>query len=256
MPPIIEAARLRCARIVREIPLGSVVVLGALLVTSCAYALSWRAGAISQHSTAGQPAAKAEQHRTSDANEDACYAALSAAGVTFQRVAKSGAPGVAWPIKLTSAIGGVVIRGGKKNAPTNYLDCRLAQALLAWAPSLRAQGVIALEHLSAYRRQAVVAGTGKQSGHALGWAIDVARFEMRDGRKLSVLNDWNNRTRGADPCQQQSTDSEAGHIIRTLVCDASEQQLFQMVLTPHYNDAHKNHVHMEIGRKGEDSWIG
>ena len=250
MLPIIEAARSRCATIVREISLGAVVVTGALLVTSCAYALSWRAGAPPLR------AAKAEQHRTGDANEEACYADLSGAGVTFQRVAKSSAPGVAWPIKLTSPIGGVVIRGGKKNAPTNYLDCRLAQALLAWAPSLRAQGVVALEHLSAYRRQAVVANTGKQSGHALGWAIDVARFEMRDGRKLSVLTDWNNRARGADPCQQQSTDSEAAHIMRTLVCEASEQQLFRMVLTPHYNDAHKNHVHMEVGRKGEDSWIG
>src|SRR5262245_7115356 len=119
MLPIIEASRSRCARIVREISLGSIVVSGALLVTSCAYALSWRAGAPPlrasaasharhaqdkvqrtaanrQHSTAGQRAPKAEQHRTGDANEEACYADLSDAGVTFQRVAKSSVPGVAW----------------------------------------------------------------------------------------------------------------------------------------------------------------
>ncbi|HKU45104.1 MAG TPA: extensin family protein [Polyangiales bacterium] len=252
--------------------LASAVVLVALLVTSCAYALTWRAGAApARHRpdklqrtaavtkpakrTASRPAAKPNARRAGDANEEACYAALSDAGVAFTRVQKSSAPGVDWPINLTSAIGGIAIRGGKKNAPTNYLDCRLAQALLGWAPSLRAQGVVALEHLSAYRRQAVVAGTNKQSGHALGWAIDVARFELRDGRKLSVLNDWTNRARGADPCQQRATDSEAAEIMRTLVCGAAEQQLFRMVLTPHYNDAHKNHVHLEIGRKGEGSWI-
>jgi hypothetical protein len=206
--------------------------------------------------TASRPAAKAEQRRAADSAEEACYTALRDANVAFQRVAKSSAAGLAWPINLTSAIGGVVIRGGKKNAPTNYLDCRLAQALLAWAPSLRAQGVVALEHLSAYRRAAVVAGTNERSGHALGWAIDVARFELSDGRKLSVLNDWTNRARGAEPCQPRANDSEAARIMRTLVCGAAEQQLFRMVLTPHYNDAHKNHVHLEIGRRGEGSWVG
>lgn len=201
------------------------------------------------------PAARSEQRRAGTA-EEACYTALSDAGVAFERIPKSNAPSVAWLIELSSAIGGVVIRGGKKSAPTNYLDCRLAQALLAWAPSLRAQGVVALEHLSVYRRGAVVAGSNKQSGHALGWAIDVARFELRDGRTLSVLQDWTNRARGAQPCQRQPTDSDAARIMRTLVCDASQQQLFTMVLTPHYNEAHKNHVHLEIGRTGEEPWIG
>ena len=34
--------------------------------------------------------------------------------------------------------------------------------------------------------------------------------------------------------------------MRSLVCDAAEQKLFQLVLTPHYNDAHANHIHLEV----------
>lgn len=191
-----------------------------------------------------------------EVTEAACYAKLNDAGVGFQMVSKSDAPGVAWPIKLTSAVDGVLVHGGKQDAATNYLDCRLAVALLAWAPSLREEGVVGLEHYSAYRRDAVVAGTSSPSGHAIGSAIDIGRFEMRDGRKLSVLDDWTNRDRGADPCQEWPTDSDAARIMRKLVCDAYHAELFQSVITPHYNDAHKNHVHLEIAPKSEGAWIG
>jgi hypothetical protein len=196
------------------------------------------------------------QRSRAESTEAACHQGLSDGGVTFQTVAKSEAPGVAWPIKLTSAVDGVLIHGGNKDAPTNYLDCRLALALLAWAPRLREQGVIGLEHYSAYRRDAVVAGTANPSGHAIGSAIDIGRFEMRDGSKLSVLEDWTNRARGADPCQAWPTDDEAARIMRKLVCDAYHDELFQTVITPHYNDAHQNHVHLEIAPKSEGAWIG
>jgi hypothetical protein len=170
-------------------------------------------------------------------------------------VPKTKAPGVAWPIELTSAIDGVRVQGGRKDAPTNYLDCRLARALLAWAPILREHGVVGLDHLSAYRRDAVVAGTTQQSGHASGQAIDVARFELDDGRELSVLEDWTNRDRGADPCREWLMDDEKARLMRRLVCDAVDRDVFQMALTPHYNDAHRNHVHLEIVPEADSGWV-
>jgi hypothetical protein len=276
MARILEAARLmRSDRALSILATNMAVVgvLGTVSLATCAYALGWRAGgaisdpfpAPSGHATlprtaagsrdenrsipasapAPAPAANAQQPRAIG-NESACYAGLNDAGVSFQKVPSDQAPGVAWPIQLTSAVDGVLIHGGKKDAPTNYLDCRLALALLAWAPSLREQGVIGLEHFSAYRRDAVIAGTAKPSGHAVGSAIDVGRFEMRDGRKLSVLEDWTNRDRGAEPCQEWPTDGEAARIMRKLVCDAYAHDLFQSMVTPHDNDAHKNHVHLEV----------
>jgi hypothetical protein len=156
---------------------------------------------------------------------------------------------------LDGPIRGVRVHGaGHAEAPTNYLDCRLARALLAWAPQLRAHGVVGLEHYSMYRPEAVVGSSNKQSGHAAGRAIDVAEFRLSDGRTLSVLNDWTNRARGADPCQSWP-DKQAGKLMRQLVCDAAARGLFQIVVTPHHNDAHANHVHLEIDPQRPALWI-
>jgi hypothetical protein len=187
--------------------------------------------------------------------ESACYAALRDAGVAYQSVSSADAGAIAWPIKLAGPVDGVRVHGnGNANAPTNYLDCRLARTLLTWAPLLREKGVVGIEHYSMYRPESVVGNSSKPSGHVLGRAIDVAKFEMSDGRTLSVLNDWTNRARGADPCQTWP-DDEAGKLMRQLVCEAAARGLFQIVVTPHYNDTHGNHVHLEIDPQGGSLWI-
>ena len=144
--------------------------------------------------------------------------------------------------------------GGKADAPTNYLDCRLARTLLSWAPTLRAKGVVGLEHYSMYRAESVVGRSNKPSGHSLGRAIDLAKFELRDGRVLSVLDDWTQRTRGGDPCRSWPDDADA-RLMRQLVCEAAARGLFHIVVTPHHNDAHANHVHLEIDPQGQSLWI-
>jgi hypothetical protein len=201
-----------------------------LLLTSCS------------DSSSGDPRAEA-----------ACYADLEAAGVRFQRVPQERAPGVAWPIELAGPIGGVRVYGGAKDAPTNYLDCSLAMALVEWAPELEREGVIGLQHYSMYRRDARVGQSTKESGHALGRAIDVAYFDLRDGSRFSVLTDWKSRTRGVEPCSVRSSGPRE-KLMRELVCDALSHELFQTVLTPHYNAAHKNHLHLEVGAPGADSF--
>jgi hypothetical protein len=186
--------------------------------------------------------------------EAACYAELEAAGVRFQRVPQERAPGVPWPIELAGPIDGVRVYGGAKDAPTKYLDCRLAIALVEWAPQLEREGVVGLQHYSMYRRDARVGQSSKESGHALGRAIDVAYFDLRDGSRLSVLTDWKTRTRDVDPCSVTSS-SPGEKLMRELVCTALAQELFQTVLTPHYNAAHKNHLHLEVGdAPGGDSF--
>ena len=41
-------------------------------------------------------------------------------------------------------------------------------------------------------------------------------------------------------------------LLRGLVCQAVERSLFQVVLTPHHDRAHGNHVHLEL--KPEVNW--
>jgi len=213
---------------------------------------------IALRSTRGEPGRVSVQHQTpreppsvsetpAARTQATCHGALKRAGVAFRVIARGQAEGVAWPIMITGPVGGVRIIGAKSPEWNNYLDCKLALTLLAWAPYLREQDVVSVEHYSLYRQDATVAGTRKPSGHASGLAFDLASVELRDGRKLSVLTDWTNRKRGSEPCTKDARDGDAGRRLRQLVCDAVERQLFQTVITPHYNDAHKNHVHLEIG---------
>jgi hypothetical protein len=184
-----------------------------------------------------------------------CEAALQKAGVAHRWLAGPEADGIAWPIVLQGTVGGVRIAGGgKPDAESDYLDCRLATTLLAWAPTLQARGVAAIDHVSMYRAQAHVEGTGKESGHAAGRAIDLGAIELRDGRKLSVLQDWRNRTPNADPCAAYADDA-AGKLLRELVCDAGARGFFQVIVTPHHNAAHADHVHLEIDPAATSLWM-
>jgi len=184
-----------------------------------------------------------------------CEATLRKAGVDYRVLPGKVASGIAWPIRLTGPIGGVRVEGsGKPDAATNFLDCGLATTLLAWAKTLRAHGVVAIEHFSMYRPQAQVDGTRKPSGHASGRAIDMGRIELQDGRILSVLDDWKSRTPNGDPCGRWR-DEPAGRLLRKLVCDAAARGLFQTIVTPHHNAAHANHVHLEIDPAAGELWI-
>lgn len=185
----------------------------------------------------------------------ACAASLKQAGVEYREVSTAAADGIAWPIRLTGPIGGIRIEGGATpEADTNYLDCRLAATLLAWAPSLRARGIVAIEHYSMYRSLSRVGGSDKPSGHAAGRAIDLGRVELEDGRMLSVLTDWKNRKANADPCASWRDDS-AGQLLRELACDAAQRGFFQVIVTPHHNAAHANHLHLEIDPAATGLWM-
>jgi hypothetical protein len=200
-------------------------------------------------------AAKPTGGDASDSVEAACLRALSAGGVAFRQVPHAKAIGIAYPLELDGPLDGVTITGARKRSPTNFIDCRLAEALLDWASALRARGVAAIEHYSIYRKAAQVAGTSKPSAHAAGLAIDAARFHMDDGRVLSVLDDWQDKTLGADPCAERPTEAEAGELLRGLVCDAARQGLFQIIVTPNHDAAHFNHVHLELAENRGYTWI-
>ena len=189
--------------------------------------------------------------RTDD-DPEACAAALVAHGVAFDRVRAADADGVRMPVRLRGPLDGVEVTARGKRRSNAILDCRLALALLSWAPTLRRAGITRIEHYSIYRPGAHVAGSGRESGHARGMAIDAARFYLRNGTALDVLNDWEERDRGGAPCPKRSDEAWPSRLLRSVVCDAVDHKLFQIVITPHHDRAHGNHVHLE--RKPEVSW--
>ncbi len=71
------------------------------------------------------------------------------------------------------------------------------------------------------------------SGCARAEAIDVAAFVLADGRRISVLEDWN------------AGDAEEREFLQTVQRSACKR--FGTVLGPDYNAAHANHFHLEEG---------
>ena len=77
-----------------------------------------------------------------------------------------------------------------------------------------------------------VAGSGRRSAHATADAIDVSGFVLADGRRITVLGDWN---------EGRADEREFLRVIHTSAC-----KRFGTVLGPAYNAAHRDHLHVEL----------
>jgi hypothetical protein len=78
-------------------------------------------------------------------------------------------------------------------------------------------------------------------------ALDVGILERDDGTRWDVARDFPKQL-GRPPCEARQAEPEAGsgEELRALVCDLAVSGLFSVVLTPNYNEAHHDHVHVEL----------
>lgn len=197
-----------------------------------------------------------EGRAIADLDRASCEQILRSRNVAFERAEEDDAPGVEQAIRLGGPIAGVTVRHRSEGRGSrsrqrrirrlSILDCRVAVAVLAWAPTLRGAGVRSLEHYSIYRPGARVAGSGRPSGHASGLALDLGEIVLDDDRHIVVEEAWADRRRGVAPCPAREGDDEDQRLLRDLVCSAVDADLFQVVLTPHHDEAHENHVHLEL----------
>lgn len=96
--------------------------------------------------------------------------------------------------------------------------------------------VVRIEHFgTASCRRIYGSDTGSWSEHATGNAIDVAGFVLADGRRISVRRDW---TAGGDTAAFL-------HAVRDGAC-----QWFGTTLSPDYNAAHTDHLHLDQASRG------
>lgn len=117
--------------------------------------------------------------------------------------------------------------------------CGMALRMLMWdrhgvQPAARAAfgtGVSRIAHFGSYSCRRI-AGSSRMSQHATANAIDVAGFTLSDGRRISLLRDWN----GAAEKTRFLRD------VRRSACD-----WFGLVLSPDYNAAHRDHFHFDQG---------
>ncbi|MBB4152195.1 hypothetical protein GGQ80_000071 [Sphingomonas jinjuensis] len=133
--------------------------------------------------------------------------------------------------------------------PTTNLGavrCGEARAYAFWARNAVAPAayqilgseLAKIESMGSYSCRNTVGTSGpvRLSGHATANAIDIGGFVLKDGRRITVLNDW----ASADPALRQFWD-----VIRRSAC-----RRFGTVLTPDYNAAHRNHLHLEDDKAG------
>lgn len=119
--------------------------------------------------------------------------------------------------------------------------CRQAAAYAIWerhalqplALEILGSPLQRVEHFGSYacRRQYGQA-TGRVSEHASANALDIAAFVLADGRRISVVNDWQD-------------EGPAGRYLRAVRDEAC--RIFDVALSPDYNAAHRDHLHLDMG---------
>jgi len=176
-----------------------------------------------------------------------CRAALAAAG-TRDRAAPNRRPA-----PTCGYDDGMILAGGNARqsgfAPAGLVtSCPVATALLLWdqrvvqpaAERHFGRGVTAFVHAGSFScRRLYGREEGAWSEHATADAVDILGFRLADGRTVSVLRDWPGTGRDAAFLRE----------VRDGACG-----LFTTVLSPEYNAAHRDHLHLDTADRGPAGW--
>lgn len=136
------------------------------------------------------------------------------------------------------------------------LSCRAALSLAMWERHVLQEAafehlgarVQAVEHFGSYACRNLYGEAGRRrSRHATADALDVAAFVLEDGRRISVIGDWQPRRLAGGVAAGGETSalpSEARFLraVRDGAC-----RYFDAVLGPDYNRAHADHFHFDRG---------
>jgi hypothetical protein len=175
-----------------------------------------------------------------------CHTLLFRAGVRYQALPPGGSSECAYANAVRLREGGAlrITYPGRLD-----LSCPVAAALAIWETQvvqpaaerhLQTQ-VTRVDHFGSYScRRLYGRSTGDWSEHARANAIDVAGFRFADGRRLTVIGDWS----GGSAAEQAFLRE-----VRDGAC-----KLFATVLSPDYNAAHRDHLHLDQAARGEMGW--
>ena len=127
-------------------------------------------------------------------------------------------------------------------------SCAVAAALALWewhvvqpaALEHFGRKVTAIEHFGSYScRRMYGRSEGSWSEHSTANAVDIAAFRLEDGTRISVVRDWEGGPRKAEFLRD----------VRDGAC-----RLFATVLSPDYNEAHRDHLHLDQAERGALGW--
>lgn len=123
------------------------------------------------------------------------------------------------------------------------MTCALGAGLALWerrmqpiAETMLGARIARIEHFGTYScRRVYGRSAGDWSEHSTGNAIDVAGFVLEDGRRVTVAADW----------KGEGEDAAFLHRVRDEACG-----IFGTVLSPDYNAAHADHLHLDQAARG------
>ncbi|MEO7738104.1 MAG: extensin family protein [Novosphingobium sp.] len=118
------------------------------------------------------------------------------------------------------------------------VTCPLASTFAAWARfgvdraarQILGSELVRIETMGSFSCRNI-AGSDRLSAHANANAIDVSGFVLADGRRITVVAEWN----GGSWAERE--------FLRVIYISACKR--FGTVLGPAYNAAHANHLHLE-----------
>jgi hypothetical protein len=179
---------------------------------------------------------------------EACRSHLRQAGIRFVALPPRGGGQCGYDDAVSFSRGGAIDIAWR---PAGLgTSCPVAAGLALWEwhvvqpAALRHFGtkVEAVEHFGSYScRRIYGRSEGAWSEHATANAVDVAGFRLADGRRVSVLADWD----GEGPKARFLRE------VRDGAC-----RLFATTLSPDYNAAHRDHFHLDQAERGAMGWRG
>ncbi len=174
---------------------------------------------------------------TPSARETAqCLADLRAMNVAYRVLPETdsgngcGLSGTVQLVEIGVPVSGLgAVRCGEARAFSGWLRNAVAPA----AYQILGSELTSVQSMGSYSCRNVIGSkrTDRRSGHAIANAIDVGGVTLKDGRRLTILNDWS------------SPDPQVQRFLTTI--HASACRRFGTVLSPAYNAAHRNHLHLE-----------
>lgn len=178
---------------------------------------------------------------------EACMQVLREAGVQVERALDRDDGGfcvVRGAVRITGGAVTPLSPGGV------VMQCPLAVRYVIWdrqvlRPAAQAafgQGVSRVENFGTYSCRRIYGSTevnDRPSEHARANALDVGSIRLEDGRTVSLTGDWNGQGR---------TGAQGAAFLRRIRDGAC--RVFSTVLSPDYNAAHADHLHLDGAPRG------
>ena len=173
-------------------------------------------------------------------------------------------PSVDAPVSLEAPLRGVTFepwsihqrleqaRAKQQGAAGPVMDCRLLLALDDFAGVANQFDVVSIRYSSVYRGL-----RARRAGqrHAAGVAIDVNEVILADGRVWNIERDYEGAGIGNNTCTLSAPwpRSDVARDLRRFVCGIARGGFFNLLLTPHYDRHHRDHLHLEVRR--DIDWV-